>query len=146
MNDGSYVIFTKLNPGMCLALDSSNNCVIKNFDNTSDATTWVVQSIAGSTQGFYLQHMATRNCIHFGNDGQVRTQLLPTVGAQASTALEYVVTTDDVGDGFCAINNHDHSYVLDVYRSGTNQGNSVVTFHWNKGDNQRWRFVPTGLL
>lgn len=139
MSDGYYVIYTKLNDNMCLGIDD-DLCVIRTFDGTPNFT-WTVRAIGGSSEGYFLQHNVTGKCLHFGQQ-RLQVASKPTVGF----GTEYVLTTDDVGDGYTALNNHDHSYVMDVYRSQTVQGTAVNAVHWNKGDNQRWRFIPASVL
>lgn len=48
-------------------------------------------------------------------------------------------TIDWVDGCWFALNNYDHSRVVDVSGSLTNRGNPVVGYKWNGGDNQKWR-------
>lgn len=52
---------------------------------------------------------------------------------------DYGFTVDFVNGVWFALNNHDHTRVVDVKESDTTEGNQVIGFEWNGGDNQIWR-------
>ena len=50
-------------------------------------------------------------------------------------------TIDDLNPSpWFALNNWDHSRVADIRRSDMHDGNDVIGFPWNGGDNQKWRY------
>jgi hypothetical protein len=55
----------------------------------------------------------------------------------------------DLGDGFRAVRmvNNTHlnvdAFHGDKKSGGVHDGTSVVLWKWNKGDNQRWKIIPT---
>jgi hypothetical protein len=55
----------------------------------------------------------------------------------------------DLGDGFRAVRmvNNTHlnvdAFHGDKKSGGVHDGTSIVLWKWNKGDNQRWKIIPT---
>jgi len=84
-----------------------------------------------------MQYVPIRSnaCARFGFEGRI--PLVTFDGNQ-----EFEIHFDDVGDGLVAINNHDHSRVIDANGNNPGIGANVSPWPWNGGDNQRWRFVP----
>jgi len=52
------------------------------------------------------------------------------------------ITTLDATDSLWAINDKDHANVLDLYRGSTSPDTPILSYGWNKGDNQRWSILP----
>ncbi len=67
--------------------------------------------------------------------------IVPRVGNAVVSSPDEIIFTVDMLDGSCwfALNNHDRTRVADVSKSDTTEGNPIIGFEWNGGDNQRWR-------
>jgi hypothetical protein len=102
---------------------------------------WGIHPLFG-TQMFYLVHAATGYVCSFnggnGNILLIDQQIASGVGQN----LGQLITTNDVGEGFVALNNYNLSLVFDVRGASPTPGTNVIGYGWNKGPNQFWRMNP----
>lgn len=63
-----------------------------------------------------------------------------TADEYAINGLRTIFTIDDLDPSpWFALNNFEKSRVVDVRRSEMYDGNHILSFPWNGGDNQKWR-------
>ncbi|MEV8520969.1 RICIN domain-containing protein [Dyella marensis] len=149
MNQGTYVVFlgtsteTKL---LCLGTKKHRGtetvCCVKKFDAKNPDIVWTLVPVPGTKdiQGFYLKHEQTGLCARFGDSEGI---MVDKFGPEDT---EYFMRLDSVGDGFMAINNHSADLVMDASGDDPQPEATVAPHKWNRGGNQRWRFVSTSLL
>lgn len=148
MQSGTYIIFLGTGSGSnqyCLGTEVSDqrrHCVVARYDANSSKNTWILSTAPGTDdmEGFYLQHLDTQLFAHFGSDSGIYLDPLNP------NSVEYFLRLDDVGDGQVAINNHSDDRVMDANGDDAGVGALVTPWKWNRGDNQRWRFVSTDVL
>lgn len=142
---GFYLIFTAQGNNMCLGLDTTTSprrlVLQKYVPDAIPVLTWAMWPIPGSNM-FYLQHFATGDCSRFesSDDQQVPVRALDP------DDTEFVLGVDDVGDGNCAIKNHDLRRVFDCKEASNQEGTPIIGHKWNEGSNQKWRFVVVDAL
>ncbi len=141
MNEGQYYVMLGNSSDLCLAGTQPLNGVCKIFHFpfiTPYQPVWAVTKVAdwAPPGSFYLQYVPMNVYARFGVSGKI--PLAPLVSGNE----EFLIHFDDAGDGLVAINNHDHTYVMDANGSNPGVGANVSPYKWNGGDNQRWRFVP----
>lgn len=137
---GQYVIFTKQAEKMCIGVDSRNGLVLRTYNKVQTDLIWNVWPIPGS-DSFYLQHSHFENCVRFSGGGvQLAIQPLQPLNHQ------FILHIDATGDNYCVINNHDGSQVFDCKKDGKSDGTPIISYAWNKGDNQVWRFAASLAL
>lgn len=73
-----------------------------------------------------------------GNNGLMLLQPMPDPG-NGQLVFAPPFELDFVQGCWFALNNADHSCVVDVSESGTAQRNPIIPFEWNGGANQIWR-------
>ncbi len=136
---GFYVVFVKGNPAFCLSCDSTGNVILNPYHPKDGSLVWCVLPIHGSN-GFFLQHIKTARCATFKDEGAI------TVAKLQQGDQDFVLLADDVGDGFCAINNVYEDSVFFVEGGDYRAKQPVIPWGWNGADSQRWQFVPNGAL
>ncbi len=137
---GFYAIFVKGNPSFCLGRDGTTyTLAMQTYDPLDKSLLWGVWPIHGSN-GFFLQHLETTVCTTFSYSDHIGLTYLEPGNP------DYVMMVDDVGEGYCAINNHNRSLVFDVQSSNYANGTLVVPYRWNGADNQKWQFVRTSAF
>jgi hypothetical protein len=120
-----------------------NGAYIHNLTNgpAPDATIFTCEQIDG---GFVLSQQEAEfggPLMLWWGPGALYTpeELLRSDTVTSSEPDQRIFTVDFVNGCWFALNNFDHSYVADVKQSVTTEGNDVIPFHWNGGDNQIWR-------
>ncbi len=137
---GFYFIFTKQSSSLCIGLNSSA-LVLKQYAPAAMDLTWCIWPIPASGDSFYLQHLATGNCAHF-----IKQSAQIAVNPLDITNQTFVLHLDATAENYCVINNHNGSQVFDCKGDGTREGTQIISYPWNQGNNQRWRFVAVGAL
>ena len=150
MSDNTYTIILGTMSGgtdwLCLGTttqaDGTHVCSVAKYSHSSPAETWRLVSVPGSADslGYYLQHAQTNLLARFGDSRAITLKNFSPVDH------EFFVRLEHTGDGWTAINNHDNSLVMDATGKDPVVGAMVFPNKWNKGDNQRWRFIDSVLL
>lgn len=73
-----------------------------------------------------------------GANGLMLLQPMPDPG-NGEIVFAPPFEVDFVQDCWFALNNFDHSQVVDISESGTAESNPIISFPWNGGANQIWR-------
>lgn len=135
---GKYRVLLKTGNGLGMSTEGNYCCV------ALDSEVWKVTPVQG-TNTFYLTYDTYKNkevsvevTAYFDGDGN-NIALAETLDLSNP---EFALILNDVGDGWVAINNHDETRVFDANGDNPKLGASVQAWKWNKGDNQRWKFVP----
>jgi hypothetical protein len=141
MKDGKYYIMLGHSDMLCLAGTQPLNgqCKIFRFPFIiPEQPVWAVATVQGwaPPNSFSMQYLPMSVYAHFGVSGKI------PLGPFQEGGDEFLIHFDDVGDGLFAINNHDHTYVMDANGDNPSAGANVSPYSWNGGNNQRWRFVP----
>jgi hypothetical protein len=97
---------------------------------------------AGPTQAdaFHLYHPATDGALcwrGFGETFLIYNYYYTISDQDMSGVIEFNFTVDGLGNHYYAINNHDHSHVMDQFDNSSNVG----AWTWNGGQNQRWQLI-----
>lgn len=147
LTPGARVRFISgLNPDCVLGATGSNwgrtvnQTVLRNLSTTNNSSTeWIIE--AGSDglfkvkwvpEGTYLQFMSKLGPLLVDPD--------PAQSSFEQFRKNALLRADPVRDGnWFALNRYDGDQVMDVRRSDTLAGTSVISFPWNGGDNQIWR-------
>ena len=110
----------------------------------SNEGVWMIASDQGTglpasecIPGFQIVSNAQSNLYLTNIENNLYTALSDVQPPDVNCGFWFV---DWVKDGtWFALNNKDHSRVFDISRSDTTEGNDVILFPWNGGDNQVWR-------
>jgi hypothetical protein len=142
---GKYNILLKTGNALGVSADEKygNYCCV-----SLNAVVWTVTPVEG-TNIFYLSYIIQQNEILIDGtsarfNGDRNTITLDSLYNPREP--EYAMILNDVGDGWVAINNHDETLVFDAQGDHPELGASVQGWKWNKGDNQRWKFVPVSIV
>jgi hypothetical protein len=138
MDAGTYIVYLSTSDTACLGVDGNWHGQLVTANTSNSSTTWLVEAIPG-TPNVYMRHVQSQRFARFGHSDSIHVDPLQ------SSDKEFVIKLDDLGDGLVAINNHDRSYVMDANGNHPSVGANVSPWKWNRGDNQRWRFVSTDL-
>jgi Ricin-type beta-trefoil lectin domain-like len=144
-DNGYYNIILATSPNLCLgaALGSPVTAKVSAFPSDMPrGSIWKVENVGWAPPGaFNFQYMGGNIGPLYARFGTSPIQIAPLEQVNE----EFLLYTDDVGDGLVAINNHDRSFVMDANGDNPVVGAKVTPWKWNGGNNQRWRFVPTTL-
>lgn len=146
MTDQIVVIESGLGQGLFLGVSLASPppgahgiCVVTPVSDPNGIS-WGIHPLFG-TQMFYLVHAATGYVCGFNGSNSI--QLIDQqVASGVGQNLGQLITTNDVGQGYVALNNYNLSLVFDVRGGPPAPGTPVIGYGWNQGANQFWRLNP----
>lgn len=150
MTEGTYIIVLGTSSGgtdwLCLGTkikeDGTRVCCVSKYKKEAKGEEWDLVSVPGAAGalGFYLRHRESGLVTRFGDANAILLAKIVPV------EREFFIRLEHTGDGWVAINNHDNTLVMDAAGKDPTVGAVVFPNKWNKGNNQRWRFVSTVLF